>query len=74
MLALWPGSALHYLEAIRDPRWEDWTFKTEDGANRFSYLGNGHSFVEANQEDLSYYIRDHDDSPIDPVLKKPTKE
>ncbi|KAH8848465.1 hypothetical protein MCOR27_000787 [Pyricularia oryzae] len=74
VLALWPGSALHYLEAIRDPRWEDWTFKTADGANRFSYLGNGHSFVEANQGDLSYYIRDHDDSPIDPVLKKPTKE
>ena len=21
---LWPGSTLHYLEAIKDPRWDDW--------------------------------------------------
>lgn len=22
--ALWPGSTLHYLEALKEPRWEDW--------------------------------------------------
>ncbi|TLD31411.1 hypothetical protein PspLS_01743 [Pyricularia sp. CBS 133598] len=73
VLALWPGSTLHYLEAMRDPRWEDWSFKAADGGNRFSYLGNGHSVAETVTGDLSYYIRDHDDSPTDPALKKPTK-
>ncbi len=29
--ALWPGSTLHYLESIADPRYEDWDFK---------YIGN----------------------------------
>ncbi|KAI9743699.1 MAG: hypothetical protein M1818_003015 [Claussenomyces sp. TS43310] len=73
ILALWPGSTLHYLEAMRAPRYEDWTFTyptLKNGwHNRFTYLGNGHSSAEAMQGDLSYYIRNHDDSPIDPVLK-----
>jgi cyclohexanone monooxygenase len=70
---LWPGSTLHYLEALKDPRWEDWSFKYRADGNRFTYLGNGHSSAEAHDGDLSYYIRDHDDSPIDPVLKKASR-
>ncbi|TVY21170.1 putative sterigmatocystin biosynthesis monooxygenase [Lachnellula arida] len=71
ILALWPGSTLHYLEAMKSPRWEDWTFKYFAGQNRFQYFGNGHSSAEKNGN-LSYYIRNHDDSPIDPVLKSDT--
>lgn len=26
IVALWPGSTLHYLEAIEAPRYEDWTW------------------------------------------------
>jgi cyclohexanone monooxygenase len=70
ILALWPGSTPHYLEALREPRWEDWVFTRPSGSNRFEYLGNGHSTAEATGGDLAYYIRDHDDSPIDPSLKK----
>jgi hypothetical protein len=71
ILALWPGSTLHYLEALKDPRWEDWDFThSEQTGNRFTYLGNGHSSAEALGGDLSYYIRNKDDSPIDPVLKR----
>lgn len=70
ILALWPGSTLHYLEAMRSPRWEDWKFKYQPGKNRFAYLGNGHSSAERLGGDLSYYIRNQDDSPIDAVLKK----
>jgi cyclohexanone monooxygenase len=62
---------LHYLEALKDPRWEDWEFtRSEQSINRFTYLGNGHSSVEALGGDLSYYIRNKDDSPIDPILKR----
>jgi len=68
--ALWPGSTLHYLEALREPKWEDWNITYPSGLNRWAYLGNGHSSAEKRNGDLSHYIRDHDDSLIDPCLKK----
>ncbi|KAI0457407.1 FAD/NAD(P)-binding domain-containing protein [Xylaria acuta] len=56
----WPGSTLHYLEALRDPRYEDWDFV--HGGNRFSWLGDGISQTEWDPTaDLAYYIRDRDD-------------
>lgn len=61
--ALWPGSTLHYLEAIAEPRYDDWeiTYK----GNRFAWLGNGFSQTEVDKTaDLSYYIRNQDDSPL----------
>ncbi|KAG6877424.1 hypothetical protein C0993_007592 [Termitomyces sp. T159_Od127] len=61
--ALWPGSTLHYLEAIADPRYDDWeiTYK----GNRFAWLGNGFSQTEVDETaDLAYYIRERDDSPL----------
>jgi cyclohexanone monooxygenase len=64
---------MHYLEALKDPRWEDWKFQYMSN-NRFEYLGNGHSSSEKREGgSLSYYIRDHDDDEIDIVLKKPSK-
>lgn len=72
ILALWPGSTLHYLEALKSPRWEDWHFKYQPGRNRFHYFGNGHSCAEQDG-DLSWYIRNEDDSYIDPVLKPKPK-
>ncbi|KAI0408529.1 FAD/NAD(P)-binding domain-containing protein [Xylaria palmicola] len=57
----WPGSTLHYLEAIREPRWDDWSFV--HSGNRFSWLGNGISQTEWDPlADLGYYIRRDDDS------------
>ncbi|KAI0847154.1 FAD/NAD(P)-binding domain-containing protein [Daldinia vernicosa] len=56
----WPGSTLHYLEAIREPRWDDWEVKY--AGNRFSWLGNGISQTEWDPTaDLGYYIRQNDD-------------
>lgn len=58
----WPGSTLHYLEAIREPRWNDWDFQYR--GNRFAWMGNGISQTEWDPTtDLGYYIRQHDDSP-----------
>jgi cyclohexanone monooxygenase len=73
ILALWPGSTLHYLETAKTPRFEDWNFKYSS-KNRFTYLGNGHSTAEQPGGNISYYIRNKDDSPIDPILKKPVVE
>ena len=57
---VWPGSTLHYLEAIREPRFEDFEF--EYSGNRFAWMGDGVSQTEWDPTaDLAYYIRNHDD-------------
>ncbi|KAI3002567.1 hypothetical protein CBS147346_5793 [Aspergillus niger] len=58
----WPGSTLHYLEAMREPRADDWDIKYK--GNRFSWLGIGVSQTEWDPTaDLGYYIRESDDGP-----------
>ncbi|KAF4611042.1 hypothetical protein D9613_007088 [Agrocybe pediades] len=60
--ALWPGSTMHYLEALDQPRYDDWEIKYN--GNRFSFLGNGFSQVEVDDTaDWAYYIRNEDDGP-----------
>ncbi|KAK7549272.1 FAD/NAD(P)-binding domain-containing protein [Phyllosticta citricarpa] len=56
---LWPGSALHFTEAIREPRWDDWdvTYK----GNCFAWLGNGYSQTETTPgADLAWYLSNED--------------
>lgn len=58
--ALWPGSTLHYIEALMDLRIEDWEIKYN--GNRFAWLGNGYSQTELDSTaDWGYYIRENDD-------------
>ncbi|GKU08522.1 monooxygenase [Fusarium langsethiae] len=56
--ALWPGSVMHALEALRAPRWEDFDFEGLH-ENRFGWLGNGWSVCvmeEEEQGDPSWYV------------------
>ncbi|KAB8211787.1 hypothetical protein BDV34DRAFT_219001 [Aspergillus parasiticus] len=63
IVALWPGSTLHYIDTLRQVRYED--FVVNYFGNRFSYLGNGMSKLEMTPDaDLAYYIRQRDDAPI----------
>lgn len=65
--ALWPGSTLHYIEALLDLRVEDWDVKYN--GNRFAYLGNGYSQTELDPTaDWGYYIREKDDDG--PISRK----
>lgn len=58
--AVWPGSSLHYMEALSEVRWDD--FDVTYNGNRFAYLGNGTSQMELDPNaDLAYYIKDKDD-------------
>lgn len=58
--ALWPGSTLHYIEAMDEVRLEDWEVEYE--GNRFAWLGNGYSVTEVDPTaDWAYYIREEDD-------------
>ena len=58
--ALWSGSAVHYVETLQRPRFEDFDWVSQ--TNRWSFLGNGFSARESAEGDLSWYIRSHDDS------------
>lgn len=51
----WPGSALHFLEAMEAPRWEDWDLKYTT-SNRFSYFGHGKTQREIKGMNLGYYV------------------
>lgn len=64
ILALWPGSTLHYIEAMREVRFDD--LEVTYAGNRFSWLGNGYSRTELDSTaDLAYYIREvDDDAPL----------
>lgn len=53
--ALWPGSLLHQMEAIRAPRWEDFDFETKE-RNRLRWFGNGFSQCLTGGGDPSYYL------------------
>ncbi|KAL2862443.1 flavin-containing monooxygenase [Aspergillus lucknowensis] len=44
--SVWPGSALHYMEAIKEPRFEDFEIQYHSHKNRYAYLGLG--FVPAD--------------------------
>jgi hypothetical protein len=56
---LWPGSTLHYLQALQEVRGEDWDI--HHTGNRFSFLGNGISLAEFRPtSDTAYYIREQD--------------
>ncbi|ORX93983.1 hypothetical protein BCR34DRAFT_580256 [Clohesyomyces aquaticus] len=57
---LWPGSTLHYLQAMQEFRGEDWEFRYT--GNRFGFLGNGISHAEFDPtSDLAYYLKNEDD-------------
>lgn len=38
---VWPGSALHYVEVLKKPRWEDYKIDYRNPTNMFAFLGNG---------------------------------
>ncbi|KAF2104348.1 putative monooxygenase [Rhizodiscina lignyota] len=63
IFALWPGSTLHAIETFRSPRWEDYEYEYDAQdenpitANRLSWLGNGWSSIQLEEDgDMSYYI------------------
>lgn len=72
VIAIWPGSILHYREALEEPRYEDWDFRCDVNQsqgeakkpNRYAYLGMGYSRTEMDPtSDWTYYITNEDESP-----------
>src|ERR1700710_1404775 len=56
--AVWPGSSLHYVEAIRVPRYEDYDIEYlgPGKKNLWAFLGMGAVQALVNKEDVSPYL------------------
>jgi hypothetical protein len=52
----WPGSVNHFMEIIKEPRYEDFSYRYK-GRNRFKYFGDGRSPKEAKGEHLGWYMQ-----------------
>ncbi|OQO00728.1 hypothetical protein B0A48_13219 [Cryoendolithus antarcticus] len=55
VVAIYGGTSFHFMEAIKNPRWEDFKLTRASGMdaqNRFAWLGNGYSRREAKQESV----------------------
>ncbi|KAK4704328.1 hypothetical protein P7C70_g1880, partial [Phenoliferia sp. Uapishka_3] len=65
VVALWPGSCLHAITAMKNPRWEDFDYTPVSQKNRFTWLGNGQTNVEETGEgDRAFYLTDIDIPPV----------
>ncbi|KAL5040848.1 hypothetical protein BDW71DRAFT_201844 [Aspergillus fruticulosus] len=49
VVAVYGGTTFHFMEAIKNPRWEDFIIERTDKRNRFSYLGNGFTLRETKE-------------------------
>ena len=56
VLAVHPGSRLHWYETMAEPRYEDYNISYVKG-NRFAFWGNGFSRVEIEGGDLAWYLK-----------------
>ena len=55
MIGPWIGSSWHYLEALKQPRFEDFNLRYLT-RNRFAYLGHGRTIGEVDGRDMSACI------------------
>ncbi|KAK0934973.1 hypothetical protein LTR29_013470 [Friedmanniomyces endolithicus] len=65
---LWPGSCIHCIEALRSPRWEDYSYTympepesaNKGVVNQMAWLGNGWGMnqlaAEPREVDLGFYL------------------
>ncbi|CAK7217039.1 hypothetical protein SCUCBS95973_003016 [Sporothrix curviconia] len=67
--AVWPGSSVHYMDALKTPRYEDFEidYFGPGKINRFAYLGMGTDKTLAEDGDTTYYFT-HE--KIDPEWQK----
>ncbi|THV06458.1 FAD/NAD-P-binding domain-containing protein [Dendrothele bispora CBS 962.96] len=60
VVALWPGSPLHAVHALSNPRWEDYKYELLDPGvkNRFYWLGDGSTMADNGVPgtDSSWYL------------------
>src|SRR5882724_390142 len=61
VMALHPGSRIHWFHMMTQPRFEDWDWTYLNPSNRFAYLGNGFSVREGLGRDVTWYFDNADE-------------
>lgn len=66
IVGLWPGSSVHAQEALRHPRYEDFSYvpMRETWRNPMSWLGNGLTTAQENNEKTTGYLDTVDVPPV----------
>ncbi|KAM5342246.1 hypothetical protein ACJ41O_013212 [Fusarium nematophilum] len=64
IVALHPGSRIHWFHMMQHVRYEDWEFEYLS-QNRFQYLGNGFSTKEGPDKDTTWYFDAPDEGYAD---------
>ncbi|KAF8583198.1 FAD/NAD(P)-binding domain-containing protein [Ramaria rubella] len=66
VVGLWPGSGLHALKTLANPRWEDYTYEyLDNGKKLFYWLGNGWTADERDEKgNRAYYLDEIDYPPV----------
>ncbi|KAI8300803.1 FAD-binding monooxygenase moxY [Colletotrichum sp. SAR11_59] len=60
VMALHPGSRIHFFHMLENFRGEDWEYIRVNKQNRFQFLGNGFSTKELGDEDPTWYLDEPD--------------
>lgn len=55
-LTIYPGSRLHFMQLLENPRYEDYNIEYLDDKNLFSFLGNGFATREFDGRDITNYL------------------
>jgi cation diffusion facilitator CzcD-associated flavoprotein CzcO len=66
IVGLWPGSSLHAMKTLENPRWEDFSYEALKNRSGLDWIGNGWTMEDVKRGDLSYYL-DHTVSPPVPT-------
>jgi cation diffusion facilitator CzcD-associated flavoprotein CzcO len=61
---LWPGSSLHAMKALQNPRWEDYEYAGQDIEDPLHWIGDGWTVYDVIRGDLGYYVDYADIPPI----------
>jgi hypothetical protein len=68
IVGLWPGSSLHAMKTLENPRWEDFSYESLEGRSELDWMGNGWTIEDTKRGNLSYYL----DNGVAPPI--PSKE
>lgn len=64
IVALHPGSRIHWFHMLQNVRFEDWEYRYFT-KNRFQYLGNGFSTKEGPGKDTTWYFDNSEEGYTD---------
>ena len=64
IIGLWPGSSLHAMKTLENPRWEDYTYVKEEGDDSLNWIGNGWTIEDIKRGNLGYYVKTADIPPV----------